>query len=143
MAGSSLLIDASDLLDHEQLLLPGDFGIDQVLLRDLPLCDLLLDLARVTFTLEPDLPLRLRLAYLPLELLRDFERLLDFLLDLDRRERDLDLLEPDLDFDLPLRFLERDLLLLLLLLLLQEPDLVLDLDLLMDLLRLRDLELLS
>lgn len=55
-----LLLEASTPFDHEQLRLPGDFGMDQVLLRDLLLGDVLRDLALVTFTFDADLS-RLRL----------------------------------------------------------------------------------
>ena len=57
---SVLLLTISAFFDQEQLLLPGDLGIDHVLLRDLLLGDPLRDLALVTFTFDTDLS-RLRL----------------------------------------------------------------------------------
>ena len=57
---SVLLLTASAPFDQEQLLLLGDLGIDQVLLRDLLLGDVLRDLALVIFTFDIDLS-RLRL----------------------------------------------------------------------------------
>lgn len=57
---SVLLLTASAPFDQEQLLLPGDLGMDQVLLRDLLLGDVLRDLALVIFTFDTDLS-RLRL----------------------------------------------------------------------------------
>ena len=57
---SVLLLATSTPFDQEQLLLPGDLGMDQVLLRDLLLGDVLRDLALVIFTFDTDLA-RLRL----------------------------------------------------------------------------------
>lgn len=57
----SLTLFAEIVLDQEQLLRPGDFGIDQKLLRDIRLGDVGRDLARVTLTMEDDLLPRLLL----------------------------------------------------------------------------------
>lgn len=129
------LVDAGVLLDQEQLLRPGDFGIDQELLRDLRLGDVVRDFARVILT-EVDLPrLLLRFLELSRDLLLDRDFRLDLLLE--RRDLDLDLL-PRLLLRVRLCFLLRDLVFLLRFALEPDLDRFLETDLLFR--RPRDLE---